>query len=113
MQVKLLRVVQEKAVRPVGATGEVQVDRRIVSATYKDLAALVGKRQFRQDLFYRINIIELKVPPLRERVSDIEALSRHFVARASQGSGGAPPMLAGEALSVTAGVFLPWQRTGA
>ncbi|MCB1611966.1 MAG: sigma-54-dependent Fis family transcriptional regulator, partial [Xanthomonadales bacterium] len=67
MQVKLLRVIQEKAVRPIGARTEIPVDVRVVSATHKDLARLVEMGEFRQDLYYRINVIELRMPPLRER----------------------------------------------
>lgn len=75
MQVKLLRVIQEKSVRPVGGTAEVDVDVRILSATHKDLAKLVSTGDFREDLYYRINVIELQVPPLRERGKDIVLLS--------------------------------------
>jgi two-component system response regulator PilR (NtrC family) len=75
MQVKLLRVIQEKSVRPVGGTAEVDVDVRILSATHKSLAKLVGTGEFREDLYYRINVIELNVPPLRERGKDIILLS--------------------------------------
>ncbi|GAB6041992.1 sigma-54-dependent transcriptional regulator [Endothiovibrio diazotrophicus] len=82
MQVKLLRAIQEKAVRPVGVPREVAIDVRILSATHKDLAALVAEGGFRQDLYYRINVIELKVPPLRERPGDIALLARHLVGRA-------------------------------
>ena len=81
MQVKLLRAIQEKSVRPVGAPGEIAVDVRILSATHKDLAALVKKGEFRQDLYYRINVIELNVPPLRERPDDIAPLARHILKR--------------------------------
>ncbi|HET7358678.1 MAG TPA: sigma-54 dependent transcriptional regulator [Rhodanobacteraceae bacterium] len=75
MQVKLLRVIQEKAVRPIGGRSEVPADVRILSATHKDLARLVEQGQFRQDLFYRINVIELHVPPLRERRDDVPQLA--------------------------------------
>jgi two-component system response regulator PilR (NtrC family) len=75
MQVKLLRVIQEKAVRPIGGRSEVPADVRILSATHKDLARLVEQGQFRQDLFYRINVIELHVPPLRERREDVPQLA--------------------------------------
>ena len=71
MQVKLLRGIQEKAIRPVGSQQELPVDVRILSATHKDLAAQVEAGTFRQDLYYRINVIELKVPSLRERPEDI------------------------------------------
>ena len=81
MQVKLLRAIQEKAVRPVGDTKEVPVDIRVLSATHKNLPDLVQEGTFRQDLFYRINVIELAVPPLRERPNDIPLLARHILER--------------------------------
>ncbi len=74
MQVKLLRAIQEKQVRSVGASKEVAIDVRILSATHRDLAELVEQGKFRQDLFYRINVIELYIPPLRERTEDIPDL---------------------------------------
>ncbi|HTR00644.1 MAG TPA: sigma-54 dependent transcriptional regulator [Candidatus Acidoferrum sp.] len=79
MQVKLLRAIQEKAIRPVGAHTEVPVDVRILSATHKNLAKAVESGQFRQDLFYRINVIELQVPPLRERREDLPLLVNHIL----------------------------------
>ncbi|MGO1232136.1 MAG: sigma-54-dependent transcriptional regulator [Marinobacter sp.] len=81
MQVKLLRAIQEKAVRPVGDTKEIPVDIRVLSATHKNLAELVQHGHFRQDLFYRINVIELAVPPLRDRSEDISLLARHILER--------------------------------
>ncbi len=81
MQVKLLRAIQEKAVRPVGDTKEVPVDIRVLSATHKNLPELVQEGSFRQDLFYRINVIELAVPPLRERPDDISLLANHILER--------------------------------
>ncbi|MET0046794.1 MAG: sigma-54 dependent transcriptional regulator [Sedimenticola sp.] len=81
MQVKLLRAIQERGVRPVGAQQEVFVDIRIISATHRDLAALVERGEFRQDLFYRINVIELGVPPLRERREDIALLCDNILTR--------------------------------
>ncbi len=84
MQVKLLRVIQEKSVRPVGGTSETDVDVRILSATHKDLATLVKQGQFREDLYYRINVIELCVPPLRERGEDVLLLSEHILKRLAQ-----------------------------
>ncbi|UCE90522.1 MAG: sigma-54-dependent Fis family transcriptional regulator [Pseudomonadota bacterium] len=79
MQVKLLRAIQEKSVRPIGAPREIPVDVRILSATHKDLVQLIAAGQFRQDLYYRINVIALHVPSLRERVEDIPALVDHFL----------------------------------
>ncbi|MFV2057765.1 MAG: sigma-54-dependent transcriptional regulator [Thiohalomonadales bacterium] len=79
MQVKLLRAIQEKAVRPVGASKEIPVDVRILCATHKSLSDLVAENKFRQDLYYRINVIELKVPPLRDRPEDIPLLAEHIL----------------------------------
>ncbi|MGI9329556.1 MAG: sigma-54-dependent transcriptional regulator [Gammaproteobacteria bacterium] len=81
MQVKLLRVIQEKSVRPVGATAEVAVDVRVLSATHKDLRAMVASGEFREDLYYRVNVIELRVPPLRERGQDVLMLAEHILQR--------------------------------
>ena len=79
MQVKLLRVIQEKSVRPVGGAGEIPVDARILSATHKDLEAMVRAQEFREDLYYRINVIELKVPALRDRGDDVLMLADHIM----------------------------------
>jgi len=98
MQVKLLRVIQEKAVRPIGGRGEVPVDVRILSATHKDLARLTQTGQFRQDLYYRINVIELRVPPLRERGGDIPLLAKHILKRLSEQAGVSVPALQPAAL---------------
>ena len=99
MQVKLLRVIQEKAVRPIGGRGEVAVDVRILSATHKDLARLTQAGQFRQDLFYRINVIEMRVPPLRERRGDVPKLGVRILDRLAEQSGIAPPRLKPDALA--------------
>lgn len=85
MQVKLLRAIQEKAVRPVGGHAEVPVDVRILSATHRDLAKLVSKSEFRKDLFYRINVIEMQVPSLRERPEDISILAEYILAQLNHG----------------------------
>nr|WP_286947626.1 sigma-54 dependent transcriptional regulator [Pseudomonas sp. UBA6718] len=87
MQVKLLRAIQEKAVRAVGGQQENVVDVRILCATHKDLAAEVAAGRFRQDLFYRLNVIELRVPPLRERREDIAQLANAMLARLADGTG--------------------------
>jgi len=81
MQVKLLRSIQEKSVRPVGSQSEIKVDVRILSATHKDLQSLVREGKFRQDLYYRLNVIELAVPSLRERPEDIPVLAEHLCKR--------------------------------
>jgi two-component system response regulator PilR (NtrC family) len=93
MQVKLLRAIQQKAVRPIGAREEVPVDVRILSATHKNLAALVEQGQFRQDLFYRINVIELRVPPLRERRGDVALLAGFILQGLARKDGGNPRRL--------------------
>ena len=81
MQVKLLRAIQERRVRKIGATAEEPVDVRIISATHKDLGKLVETGQFRQDLFYRLNVIELTLPPLRERLDDLPLLADAILVR--------------------------------
>jgi two-component system response regulator PilR (NtrC family) len=88
MQVKLLRAIQERRVRKIGATVEEPVDVRIISATHKDLAKCVENGSFRQDLFYRLNVIELTLPPLRERLDDLPLLVDAILARLA-GPGGA------------------------
>ncbi|NMY43724.1 MULTISPECIES: sigma-54-dependent transcriptional regulator [Pseudomonadaceae] len=98
MQVKLLRAIQEKAVRAVGGQQEVVVDVRILCATHKDLAAEVAAERFRQDLFYRLNVIELRVPPLRERREDIPLLADTMLKRLAEGSGLPAARLSLEAL---------------
>jgi two-component system response regulator PilR (NtrC family) len=98
MQVKLLRVIQEKSVRPIGANTETLVDVRILSATHKPLAPLVEEGRFRHDLFYRINVIELAVPPLRERREDIPALAQGILQRLAEEQGEIPPTITADAL---------------
>ena len=84
MQVKLLRVIQEKTVRPVGASKEETVDVRFLSATHKNLSAMVSAGEFREDLYYRINVIELNVPALRERGDDVLLLAEHILRRLNE-----------------------------
>tara|TARA_R110002049_G_scaffold73329_20_gene189663 strand:- start:8383 stop:9690 length:1308 start_codon:yes stop_codon:yes gene_type:complete len=79
MQVKLLRVIQEKTVRPVGASNEESVNARILSATHKNLAEMVASGEFREDLYYRINVIEMRVPALRDREDDVLILAQHIL----------------------------------
>ena len=98
MQVKLLRAIQEKSVRPVGASTEVPTDVRILSATHKDLADLVADGRFRHDLYYRINVIELRVPPLRERGGDLPQLAAAILARLTKSHARATPWLSPSAL---------------
>ena len=99
MQAKLLRAIQERRVRPLGDTQEEAVDVRIVSATHKNLAAEVQAGRFRQDLFYRLNVIELVIPPLRERREDIAAICRVLLARIAAESGLSTIELAPEQLA--------------
>ncbi|WP_058835509.1 sigma-54-dependent transcriptional regulator [Luteimonas abyssi] len=99
MQVKLLRAIQEKTVRPVGASSEVSVDVRLLSATHKDLARQVDLGSFRHDLYYRINVIGLHVPPLRERAGDLKLLSTAILQRLAQAMKRPTPILAPGALS--------------
>ncbi|MDB5953560.1 sigma-54 dependent transcriptional regulator [Ramlibacter sp.] len=99
MQSKLLRAIQERSVRAIGATQEESVDVRIVSATHKDLAADVQGGRFRQDLFYRLNVIEILVPPLRERREDLPVLCEALLARIARETGMAPPPLSAEVLA--------------
>lgn len=99
MQAKLLRVIQERRVRSLGGVQEEAVDVRLVSATHRDLAALVHSGDFRQDLFYRLNVIELRTPALRERREDLPDLARALLQRICNESGLPVPALAPEALA--------------
>lgn len=98
VQVKLLRAIQERAVRPVGGAHEETIDVRILSATHKDLAAEVAAGRFRSDLFYRINVIDLHVPSLRERREDLPLLAKTLVAKVAQQQSMEPPELEESAL---------------
>jgi two-component system, NtrC family, response regulator PilR len=91
MQSKLLRAIQERSVRPVGAVTEVSVNVRLLSATHKDLAAEVHAGQFRQDLYYRLNVIQIRVPPLRERLEDLVSISERVLQRIAGDAGVSPP----------------------
>jgi two-component system, NtrC family, response regulator PilR len=107
MQVKLLRVVQEKAVRAVGEAREEAVDVRILSATHKNLTDLVAEGRFREDLFYRINVIELRVPPLCERSEDIPDLAEVILRRLARRMDTSPPDLDPAALAALQGYGFP------
>ena len=98
MQAKLLRVIQERTVRPLGSSQEETIDVRIVSATHKDLAAEVQAASFRQDLYYRLNVIEIAVPPLRERREDLPALCQAVLAKICQESGSSVPEVSASVL---------------
>ena len=99
LQVKLLRAIQEKKIRPVGEQLEIPVDIRLLSATHRNLADMVQAGLFRQDLYYRINVIDLHVPPLRERSSDIPALTEHILAKLTNASNIDQPTLSISALA--------------
>jgi two-component system response regulator PilR (NtrC family) len=97
MQVKLLRLIQEKTVRPIGEQRELPVDVRVLSATHKNLAELVAQGRFREDLFYRINVIEIRVPALREHAEDIPELADAMLQRLSARIGAALPSVTADA----------------
>ena len=107
MQVKLLRVIQEKAVRPIGEQQETGIDVRILSATHKNLARLVAEGKFREDLFYRVNVIELRVPALRERAEDVPELAEAVLRRLGRRMRITPPTLSKDALAALAGYSFP------
>jgi len=107
MQVKLLRAIQEKAVRPVGEQVEVGVDVRILSATHKNLAQQVAEGKFREDLFYRVNVIELRVPSLRERAEDVPELTEAILRRLGRRMKISPPVLGRDALSALQSYSFP------
>jgi len=98
MQAKLLRVLEAGEVRPVGSNKTVKVDVRVVAATHRDLAAMVAEKLFREDLLYRLNVIRIQLPPLRERNGDVAHLVRYFLARCAREEGKAPAEMAPEAL---------------
>jgi two-component system response regulator HupR/HoxA len=104
LQVKLLRVLQEGTFMPVGGTKPVRVDVRIVAASHKDLQVMVAHKQFREDLFYRVNVLKITVPALRERVADIPRLVDHFLKKHTPN--GTPPRLSAGALARI--VAYPW-----
>ncbi|MEO6280203.1 sigma-54 dependent transcriptional regulator [Roseateles sp.] len=108
MQSKLLRVIQERLVRPVGATAETPINVRILSATHKDLGAEVAAGRFRQDLFYRLNVIQIRVPPLRERLEDLGLIGARVLARIAQDAGVSPtPRLTSGALQTLSRYAFP------
>jgi transcriptional regulator with PAS, ATPase and Fis domain len=100
LQSKLLRVLQEKEVSPLGASGPVPTDVRVVTATHRDVSALVADGRFREDLLYRINVIEVRVPPLRDRPDDLETLLRHLLDKHGVRVGRAGCSVSSEAMAV-------------
>lgn len=106
LQVKLLRVLQEREFVPVGDTQPIKVNLRVIAATNRDLSAVVASGGFRQDLYYRINVVELKMPPLRERIDDIPLLARHFIDKYVREFGKRVRGLSGEACRAL--LHYPW-----
>jgi two-component system response regulator PilR (NtrC family) len=103
MQSKLLRVIQERSVRPIGAVAETPINVRVLSATHKDVAAEVQAGRFRQDLFYRLNVIQIRVPPLRERADDLAPICAALLDRIARDAGvSPPPVLARDAFELLA-----------
>jgi two-component system response regulator PilR (NtrC family) len=107
MQVKLLRVIQEKRVRKVGATAEEPLDVRIISATHQDLKGMVAEGRFRQDLFYRLNVIEIRMPPLRECREDIPVLADRILDRLATAAGRDAPVLTPAAIEALSAYPFP------
>jgi two-component system response regulator PilR (NtrC family) len=107
MQVKLLRAIQEKSIRPVGGQQEQVVDVRVLCATHKDLGVEVAAQRFRQDLYYRLNVIELRVPPLRERREDIEDIANNVLRRLAENADQTPVRLTPHALAALKGYRFP------
>jgi DNA-binding NtrC family response regulator len=108
IQVKLLRVLQEREIERVGGSTPIKVDVRLLCATHRDLAALVREGRFREDLYFRLNVVPIHLPPLRERREDIEPLARHLLLRlAVDGAGGPPASLAPETLKRLKGYAFP------
>ncbi len=103
IQVKLLRVIQEREFRRVGGNQDVKVDVRVVAATNKDLEQAVAEGSFREDLYYRLDVIPIRLPPLRMRTSDIPLLVNHFLERFSKESGKAKPVISPEAMHILLG----------
>ena len=106
LQPKLLRVIEERRVRRLGAVSEYEVGCRVIASTNKDLAALAGDGSFRNDLFYRLNVLRVELPPLRDRLEDLEILAEHFVERICREHGIPEKRLAPEAIPVL--VAHPW-----
>jgi two-component system response regulator PilR (NtrC family) len=107
MQVKLLRIIQEKSVRPIGEQAEVGIDVRLLSATHRNLGQLVAEGKFREDLFYRVNVIEMRVPSLRERLEDVPELADAVLRRLGRRMKISPPSLARDALAALESYSFP------
>jgi two-component system response regulator PilR (NtrC family) len=107
MQVKLLRVLQERTVRPVGGTNEIPIDVRVIAATNRDLDRQVAENTFREDLYYRLSVIPVSVPPLRQRREDIPLLVNHFLKKYAPGAGKSIQRVNAQSLEALAGYEWP------
>jgi two-component system response regulator PilR (NtrC family) len=107
MQVKLLRVLQERSVRPVGGTTEIPIDVRVIAATNRDLDKQVAENTFREDLYYRLSVIPVSVPPLRERREDVPLLVNHFLKKYAPAAGKSIVRVNGESLGALCGYDWP------
>jgi DNA-binding NtrC family response regulator len=105
MQIKLLRVLQERRFERVGGTEPIEVDVRVIAATHQDMEKLVREEKFREDLYYRLNVVRIDIPPLRERIEDIPVLAAHFCQKFGR-PGQAPPVISPEAMDVL--LKCPW-----
>lgn len=107
LQAKLLRFLQEYSFRRIGGETEISVNVRVISATHRDLLAMADEKSFREDLFYRLNVLNLQVPPLRDRRSDIPALCKHFIIRASEQTNRPIPQLSETAMDILMSYYWP------
>jgi len=107
LQVKLLRILQEKCFERVGGSKTINVDVRIIAATHRDLDALVGANKFREDLYYRLNVVPIHIPPLRDRRQDIPLLLNHFLERSNKLNNGNIEGLTEQALDVLSSYDYP------
>ena len=110
VQAKLLRCIQDRAVVPLGGVEPIPVDVRIITATHRDLKAMVVRGEFRQDLYFRLNVVRIPVPPLRERGSDILMLAKHFLHQFAKTDGAPVKHLSPDATQATPGLRLARQR---
>jgi len=107
LQVKLLRVLQEGEIKPVGSNAQVKVNVRIIAATHRDLSALVSQGKFREDLYYRFKVIEIEIPPLRDRKEDIPELAQVFLKKYSNKTGKAIHSISNEGMKALQGYHWP------